>query len=118
MRISDWSSDVCSSDLHPGVQPPDFPEAVVGEVQPVLDLLGCQLHQALVNDVADMLEIRGEGHDVAAPAAVFLAERFAADFGEVQLDRLVPAVARVVHMLDLAHPPPTLFLQAGKPTPP
>src|SRR3546814_927183 len=30
MRISDWSSDVCSSDLHPGVLPGRHGTAVVG----------------------------------------------------------------------------------------
>ena len=43
----------------------------------VLDLLGGELHQVLVDDVADMLEVDGEGNDLhgAAPVGVVEALR-------------------------------------------
>src|SRR3546814_6523628 len=84
MRISDWSSDVCSSDLIPRgedvhrqievaddarVEGLQLRHALGREGGVVLDLLAGQLHQVLVDDVADVLEVGGEVEDLhAAPA--------------------------------------------------
>jgi hypothetical protein len=53
----------------------------------VLDLLLGELDQVLVDDVADMLEIGGEGDDLhAAPAAGLAQHLFAAELRQVDLD--------------------------------
>ena len=46
----------------------DLLRALAGELQLALDLLGGQLAQVLVDDVADMLEVGGEGDDLHGPA--------------------------------------------------
>ena len=51
-------------------------QAVGGEDKLVLDLLGRELHQVLVDDVADMLEICIEGKDLDI-ATAFLFGQFA-----------------------------------------
>ena len=74
----------------------DVARALFGEAQPVPDLLGGELDQVLVDDVADMLEVGGEGDDLHRPAAFRLAHVLLADLGQVQLDRLVQPVDDVV----------------------
>ena len=69
----------------------------------VPDLLGRELHQVLVDDVADMLEIGGEGQDLDVALAVLLAELVARGLDEVELDRLVEPVDGVVGRLDRLH---------------
>ena len=60
--------------LHqPRVHVADLPKALGRELQLVTDLLVRQLHQVLVDDVADMLEVGGEGDDVDGAAAVLVA---------------------------------------------
>ena len=71
-------------------------------MQPVADLLGRKLHQVLVDDVADMLEIGGERDDVDGAPAVLVVELAARETREVELDRLVQLVDVVVRRLDLA----------------
>ena len=85
----------------PLVHARDLGEALVGEAQIVLDLLGRQLHQVLVDDVADMLEIGGEGQHVDGAPRIGIVELLAADPDDVELDRLVQLVDRVVHALDV-----------------
>ena len=76
----------------------DLRQAFLREGQPLLDLLGGDLAQALVEDVADVLEIDGEGKDVRAALGIGLAQAvLAADGGQVQLHRVVQLVERVVH---------------------
>ena len=48
----------------------DFLQALRREREPLLDLLGGDLAQALVQNVADMFEVDGEGQDVRAALAV------------------------------------------------
>ena len=71
----------------------------------VLDLLGGELHQVLVDDVADMLEVGGEGQDLDVALAFLLAELGARGLDQVELDRLVELVDRVVGGLDRLHAP-------------
>ena len=64
-----------------------------------------ELHQVLVDDVADMLEVGGEGQDLDVALAVLLAELGARGLDEVELDRLVEPVDRVVGGFDRLHRP-------------
>jgi len=69
----------------------------------VLDLFLGELDQVLVDDVADMLEVGGEGDDLhAAAAAGFAQHLLAAELHQVDLDRLVQLVDHVVALADLA----------------
>ena len=88
---------------HAGVESPQLGHALGREGIAVPDLLGGELHQVLVDDVADMLEVRREGQDLDIAPAVLLAEFVARDLDEVELDRLVELVDGVVGRLDRLH---------------
>jgi hypothetical protein len=76
----------------------DFLEALRREREPLLDLLGGDGAQALVDNVADVLEIDGERQDVRAALAIHLAQLVAAaDGGEMQLYGAVQPIQRIVH---------------------
>src|SRR3546814_9072896 len=62
----------------------------------VLDLLAGQLHQVLVDDVADVLEVGGEREDLHAAGALGGVQLLVVQPGEVELDGLVQAVDDVV----------------------
>ena len=59
---------------HPAVEGLEFGGALGRKGLAVLDLLGGEFHQVLVDDVADMLEIRREGQNLDVAPAVLLAE--------------------------------------------
>ena len=63
----------------------------------VLYLLGGQLHEILVDDIADVLQIDREGDDAHRTSTALLVETFARDLGHVELDGFVKAIHRVVH---------------------
>ena len=73
-----------------------FGQAFLREGQLVLDLLLRQLHQVLVDDVADMLQVGGEGQHVDIAAAFGFIQPMLGQFGEIQFDRLIQAVHRIV----------------------
>ena len=58
---------------HAGMEVADFLQAFGREGVAVLDLLGGQFHQVLVDDVADMLEIGREGDDLDIALAFLVA---------------------------------------------
>ena len=84
-----------------GVQALDLGETCRREAQAAFDLLGRELHQVAVDDVADMLEIGGEGQDLDAAMALLGLELLLAEPRQIELDRLVQRVDRVVRRLDL-----------------
>ena len=93
----------------------DFLQALRREAQPLLDLLGGDLAQALVQDVADVLEVDREGEDVRAAPGVGLAQALlAADRGQMQLDGVVQRVERVVHGGSLASSLRSSFCSASR----
>src|SRR5713226_7755799 len=67
------------------------------KLEPALDLLGRELAQILVDDVAHMLEIDGKGDDLHRPLSLALVEAAARQFGHIKLDRLVETVHGIVH---------------------
>ena len=71
------------------------------ELEAALDLLGRELAQILVDDVADMFEVDGKGNDLHRPLSLALVEAAAGQLGDIELDRLVEAVDAVVHPRDL-----------------
>ena len=78
-----------------------FLGALGRELEPALDLLGCELAQILVDDIADMLEVDGEGDDLHRPLSLALVEAAAGELCDIELDRLIEAVDAVVHLRDL-----------------
>ena len=58
----------------------------------------------LVDDVADVLEVDGEGDDLHGAVALALVEAAARQLGHVELDGLVELVDDVVHARDFARP--------------
>ena len=67
-----------------------------GELIIAFDFLRRQLAQVLVDDVADVLEIDGERHDLHGAMALALVEAVAGELGDVELDRFVERVDDVV----------------------
>src|SRR5690606_1628097 len=57
---------------HLSVQRLQLARAFVGEAAPVLYLLGGELHEVLVDDVADMLEVGREADDVGGATPLLL----------------------------------------------
>ena len=87
--------------LHqPGMHLLQLPKSFFGELQLLSDLLGGELHQVLVDDVADMLEIGGEGDDVDGPLAVLVVQLAARQPGQIELDRLMQGVDDIVRRFD------------------
>ena len=77
--------------------------ALLGKGDAAPDLLGRKVHQILVDDVADVLEIHREGNDLHCAVAVAVIQAVARHSRHVQLDRLIEAVDRIVHAADLGH---------------
>ena len=91
----------------------DLLQAFLREAEPLLDLLGSDLAQALVQDVADVLEVDGEGQNVRATLGVGLAQPIlAADGRQVQLHGVVQVVERVVHRRELGQQLAIVVLQS------
>src|ERR1700730_1172425 len=78
----------------------EFSRAVLRELVLVLDLLAGQLHQILVDDVSDMLEIDGEGDYLHGASPIPIVKAFAGYFGDVEFYRLVQSIDDVVHARD------------------
>src|ERR1700739_1822092 len=70
--------------------------AFLRELKPALDLLGRQFAQILVNDIADMLKVDGEGDYLHCPLSLTLVEAAAGEFSDIELDRLVQAIDTVL----------------------
>src|SRR5579883_806054 len=88
---------------HARMEGPELGHAFGRKGVAVLDLLACQFHQVLVDDIADMLEVGGEGQDLDVAPAFLLAEIRARDLDQVELDRFVQPVDGVVGLLDRLH---------------
>ncbi len=73
-----------------------FLGALGRELEPALDLLGCKLAQILVDDVADMLEVDGEGDDLHRPLSLTLVETAAGELGDIELDWSTSARSLVI----------------------
>ena len=86
---------------HPVMQSGDLGLALSRKAQPVLDLLRRQLHQVLVDDVADMFKVCGEADDLEAAPALLLVQFLAAYRGEKELQLLVQRVDHVVGPLHI-----------------
>ena len=81
----------------PFVQVADLGHAGVAEAAALADLLVLDvLHHAL-DDVADLLHVDREADDVGPAPAFALGQRLARDLRQVELDRRVQPVDRVVH---------------------
>ncbi len=84
----------------------DLREAVLRQAKVVLDALGGELHQVLVDDVARMFEVDGEGQDIRQPLGLLVVERLVIDRAQIAAHRAVEPVDHVVgaaDRLDLAH---------------
>src|SRR5260370_5016683 len=66
----------------------------------VLDLLDGELHEVLVDDVADVLEVDRKRDDLHGASSVSIVKTFAGHLGHIELYRLVQAVHDVVHARD------------------
>ena len=82
--------------------------ALAGELELALDLLGGKLGEILIDDIADVLQVDGEGDDLHGPVALALVEAAARQLGDVELDGLVELVDHVVHARHLAHQRPVV----------
>ena len=80
----------------PRVQVADLGHAGLGEVAVLLDLLFLEVDQHALDDVADLLQVDRERHDVGPAPAFLLVERLARDLREVELHRGVQLVDDVV----------------------
>src|SRR3546814_19788699 len=96
MRISDWSSDVCSSDLHPALLPSPLPRLRTRAM--LTDLTLASLHHLLVFGLVSMLVaqavlLRGRMDDTV------LAKLGGLDrgYGITALSLLLVGFLRVVH---------------------
>src|SRR3546814_14261959 len=90
MRISDWSSDVCSSDLHVDVDrpAPDVHVALPGGILQFFaggDLLG------MLEQVAQDLELDGTEVDITTTAADPIGDQVHLEVGKVHDARPAPA---------------------------
>src|SRR3546814_16491607 len=98
MRISDWSSDVCSSDLDPTVIVSDGIEAAAGEERGVAMIIAREHTGRGVDDnetpAAALPEMPGEEHAIRAPELQRL-RHWARDIRSVRF--IVVAGHRVLH---------------------
>src|SRR3546814_11139875 len=97
MRISDWSSDVCSSDLSPGI---DAVRLLAGGAEA---LLGVELRLHRGHDVLGDVVLDGE--DVLQLAVVLLGPEVLAGLGVDDLNGDAQALTRRPHAAfqDVAH---------------
>src|ERR1700675_548114 len=78
----------------------EFSRSLFRELVLVLDLLAGQLHQILVDNVADMFEIDGAGDYLHGASSIPIIKSFAGDFGDVEFYRFVQSIDVVVHAQD------------------
>src|SRR3546814_14127013 len=81
MRISDWSSDVCSSDLPPG-----------GHVAKPMRILVIEDNQDIAANLGDYLEDRGHTVDFAADGVTGLHLAVVHDSDAIVLDLNLPGM--------------------------
>src|SRR6202047_4258543 len=62
------------------------------KLESALDLFHRQFAQVLVDDIAHVLKIDGEGNDLHRPPSLAFIETSARKFGHIKLDRLVETV--------------------------
>src|ERR1700739_3057970 len=62
-----------------------------------LDLLVCEFHQILIDDVADVFEVDGKGDDFGGAAAIAIVQAAAGNLGNIEFDHLVQSIDDVVH---------------------
>jgi len=74
----------------------EFVPTLFGKGELVLDPLLRDLQQGIVDDIADMLQVGGEGDQLDATVTVLFVELVAAHPCEIELDRLVQCVDVVV----------------------
>ena len=75
----------------------EFSRSLPRELVLVLDLLVGQLHQILVDDVADMFEVDGEGDYLHGASSIPIIKAFAGHFGDVEFYRFVQFIDDIVH---------------------
>ena len=82
---------------------PDFVAALASEKSDAaLDALGGERHQALLEDIAGMLDVGREGEDFRQAAVLGVVESVDVERGQVFLDRPVEPVEHIVHALGFA----------------
>src|SRR3546814_16028503 len=81
MRISDWSSDVCSSDLNQREGAPLRPRAA--RAADAVDIIVGMPRRVEVEDVADALHVEPARRDVGGDEDVDVALFEAAELGEI-----------------------------------
>ena len=69
-----------------------LPRALGRELPAPLDLLRRKLAQILIDDIANVLEVDGEGHDLHRATAFTIVEAAARELGEIELDRFVQPI--------------------------
>src|SRR3546814_17543666 len=95
MRISDWSSDVCSSDLAGAADPFMRPFALYGASKAALDRFAAGTAPDLAATGIAVTTIT-PGAFVETPGAAAIDLRDAADLGRIDVDRAGAAGARSV----------------------
>ena len=76
----------------------NFFHARGGETAPFVDLLFLEIVDDALDDVADLLHVDRERHDIRPAAAFLLFQRLVADLRKVELDRGVKVVDDIVHL--------------------
>ncbi len=96
------------------VQVADLGHAGVGEIAVLGDLLVLDVGQHALDDVADLLEVDRERHDVGPAAALALVQRLARDLRQVELHRRVEVVDDVVLLAQALGQRAVVGLQHGE----
>src|SRR5438093_3394209 len=86
---------------HETVELEDLGPAGLREAARLVELLARQLHEVLVDDVADVLEVADEGDEADLLARELGAHRLAPEAGQEELDLALEEVDLVVALLDL-----------------
>src|SRR5258708_12618258 len=75
----------------------EFSRSLLRKLVLVLDLLAGQLHQILIDDVADMFEVDGEGDYLHSASPIPIIKAFTGPFGNVEFYRFFQSIAALVH---------------------
>ena len=86
----------------------EFIRPLFGEFIFVLDLLRGELHQILVDDVPNMLNVDGKRNDFCGALTVSIVETFTSYFCYVELYRFVQAIDYIVHTADFENQLPII----------
>src|ERR1700756_5616182 len=78
----------------------EFSRSLFRELVFVLDLLVGQLHQILVDDIADMFEVDGESDYLHGASTIPIIKALAGHFSDVEFYRFVQPIDNVVHARD------------------